>query len=111
MVGKLAMLDSDESKCESSEPATEILMADTAGARHGFSLGKSRGQVEDGQHDREDDIYIPQPPTRERRLELRQRNEHALLTPITGTTLEEIALETAHQATLAEGERLLRTCP
>jgi hypothetical protein len=49
---------------------------------------------------------LPPPLTREQREELNRRNEQALLTPIMGTTLEAMALESTRLATLPERTRL-----
>ncbi|KAE8789599.1 hypothetical protein D1007_36245 [Hordeum vulgare] len=56
----------------------------------------------DGNH------HVSQPLTKQQREELRRRNDQILRIPITGNTPEEIALENARLANLAERERLER---
>ncbi|KAE8817880.1 hypothetical protein D1007_04506 [Hordeum vulgare] len=52
--------------------------------------------------------HIPQPLIEQQREELQHRNDQVLCTPITGNTPEDIALENAWLANLAERERLER---
>ncbi|KAE8781190.1 hypothetical protein D1007_45589 [Hordeum vulgare] len=91
----------DKSKCESNINIVDIMMADTArGEPPRYSAGSSRGCDRGGRDNANTDAYVPQPLGREQEEDLGRRKNQVLLTPITGTTPKEMALEAMLHATL-----------
>ena len=76
------------SKCESNDPATEVLMVDSQ-----CSPPEFRRNSDSGGPSHDHDEYIPEALTVEQEEELHRRNVQALQTPIIGETSEARALE------------------
>ena len=92
------------SKCDSSDPAAEVLVIDGPHSPPGFP--RTDGGADGGDPSLPHEEYLPEPLTLLQREELRRRNMDALHTPIVGETPEARALEDARLANLAERTRL-----
>ena len=92
------------SKCNSSDPAAEVLMVNGPRGPPGFT--REYGGDGDDDPSRVHEEYRPEPLSSQQREELRRQNMDALHTPIVGETLESQALEQARLANLAERTRL-----
>ena len=81
------------SKCDSSDPAVEVLMVNGPRSPPGFK--REDGGDGNGDPSRVHEEYCPEPLSSQQREELRRRNMDALHTPIIGETPEACALEDA----------------
>ena len=91
------------SKCDSSDPAAEVLMVNGPHVPLGFTGAEGGNGGGDPSHDHEE--YRPEPLDSQQREELRRRNMDALHTLIVGETPEARALEDTRLANLAECTR------
>ena len=92
------------SKCESSDPAAEVLMVNGPPSPPGSP--RDDGGDGGGDPSRVHEEYRPEPLSSQQREELRRRNMDALHTPIIAEIPEARALEEARLANLAERTRL-----